>query len=576
MRKARRPAGAALLALAALIVVPAPAEAAWLPRPEPATYGQSRPVPASVTMDDGVVLSTQVVYPTDPVTGARAPGTFPVLLSQTPYGLPGPDPRAGGAYFVERGYIYVTASVRGTGTSGGQLDWFGRRQGKDGATLVGWAAHDLPGSDGAVGLDGCSYLGVDQWYTAAEAGPYSALKAIAPFCTDSEMYDDLATVGGVPTTFIPSISHAFPRGPEDDPRTDPLSVTAGDLTTGGARSYDNAYWHGIDVREFMPRIVANGVPALSEAGWQDLFPGGNIGAYVAAQNAYFGRPVTAPITAGQRVTGRYQAIVGPWTHGEHVNEDVLSNIRKEWFDTWLKGRKTGMADTTKPLHLFENGGGRWVDTAAWPPSTGTGTYYLGDGGALTTTRPTAAGTDELSSALAYTTAPLSRDAVLAGPIDVSLYLKSTAPDAYVAATVNLVSPSGAVTKVSDGGLLASMRELDARRSWYGAGHALIQPSHPFTQASQRLLTANETVKMDIAVLPNFTVLPAGCRLQVVLTGQAPADFHLQLAPTPQQSANLASGRSAISRAPWAPSSITVPLAAPNSFTSSPVTWGPTS
>jgi predicted acyl esterase len=228
------------------------------------------------------------------------------------------------------------------------------------------------------------------------------------------------------------------------------------------------------------------------------------------------------------------------------------------------------------LHLFENGGDRWVDTAAWPPSTGTGTYYLGDGGVLTTARPAAAGTDELSSALTYTTAPLTRDAVLDGPIDVSLYLKSTAPDAYVAATVNLVSPSGAVTKVSDGGLLASMRELDTRRSWYGAGHVLIQPSHPFTRASQRLLTPDETVRLDIAVLPNLTVLPAGHRLQVVLTGQAPADFHFQLAPTPQQSANLASGRSGISRAPWAPSSITVPLAAPNSFTTSPVTWGPSS
>ncbi|MEA5366740.1 CocE/NonD family hydrolase [Amycolatopsis sp., V23-08] len=576
MKKARRLAGAALLALAAVTVVPAPAEASWRPKPEPATYGQSEAVPASVTMDDGVVLSARVVYPVDPVTGARAPGPFPVLLSQTPYGMAGPDPRAGGAYFVERGYIYVTASVRGTGTSGGQLDWFGRRQGQDGATLVNWAAHALPGSDGAVGLDGCSYLGVDQWYTAAEVGPHSALKAIAPFCTDSQMYQDLATVGGVPTTFIPSISRAFPRGPEDDPLTDPLSVTAGDLTTGGARSYDNAYWHGIDVQEFMPRIVANGVPALSEAGWKDLFPGGNIGAYVAAQNAYFGRPVTAPIAAGERVTGRYQAIVGPWTHGQHVNEDVLSNLRKEWFDTWLKGRPTGMANTAKPLHLFENGGDRWVDTAAWPPSTGTGTYYLGGNGTLTTTRPATEGSDALSAAPTYTTAPLTRDAVLDGPIDVSVQLKSTAPDAYVAVTVNLVSPSGAVTKVSDGGLLASLRELDTRRSWYGAGHTLIQPSHPFTQASRRLLTPGETVRLDIAVLPNLTVLPAGSRLQVVLTAQAPAGFHLQPAPTPQQSANLAAGRSAVSRAPWAPSSVTVPLAAPHSFTTSPITWGPAS
>jgi hypothetical protein len=67
----------------------------------------------------------------------------------------------------------------------------------------------------------------------------------------------------------------------------------------------------------MKQIVANGIPALSEAGWNDLFPGGDLGDYVAAPNAYFGRPLTAAIAVGEPVTGRYQAIVGPWTHGEN-------------------------------------------------------------------------------------------------------------------------------------------------------------------------------------------------------------------------------------------------------------------
>ena len=40
------------------------------------------------------------------------------------------------------------------------MSWFGQRQGQDGAELVNWAAHSLSGSDGRVGLDGCSYLGV--------------------------------------------------------------------------------------------------------------------------------------------------------------------------------------------------------------------------------------------------------------------------------------------------------------------------------------------------------------------------------------------------------------------------------
>jgi predicted acyl esterase len=192
---------------------------------EPASYGVSQPVDIPVTMNDGVIISTVVVYPTNPATGTRAASTFPVLLTQNPYGNT-PDPTAVGDYFVQRGYIYVASDVRGTGASGGQLSWFGRRQGKDGAELVNWAAHSLPGSDGRVGLDGCSYLGVDQWFTAAAVGPHSPLKAITPFCTDSNFYGDLTADGGIPTPFVAGIGQAEPRGPQDNPATDPQSVTS--------------------------------------------------------------------------------------------------------------------------------------------------------------------------------------------------------------------------------------------------------------------------------------------------------------------------------------------------------------
>jgi uncharacterized protein len=349
-------------------------------QPEPASYGVSQPADIPVRMDDGVVISTEVVYPTNPATGTRANGTFPVLLSQNPYG--GSDPTAVGDYFVQRGYIYVVSSVRGTGTSGGQVSWFGQRQGEDGAELVDWAAHSLPGSDGRVGLDGCSYLGVNQWFTAAAVGPNSPLKVITPFCTDSNFYNDLTADGGIPTPFVAGIGSGEPRGPQDDPATDPQSVTIAQEADGGPRSYDNSYWHSLDAQQLMRQVVANGIPALSEAGWNDLFPGGDLGDYVAAQNAYFGRPLTAAVTAGERVTGRYQAIAGPWTHGENVDGTILENVRLEWFDTWLKGEHTGMADTSTPLHIFENTASQWVDTAAWPPSPAASTYYLGASGTL--------------------------------------------------------------------------------------------------------------------------------------------------------------------------------------------------
>jgi uncharacterized protein len=576
-------AATALIATALAPAADAAPHPAW--QPEAPTYGVSAPVNLSVKMDDGVMISTEVVYPTDPATGARAAGTFPVLLTQNPYGTGRSDPTTAGDYFVQRGYIYVASAVRGTGTSGGQVSWFGQRQGQDGAELVDWAAHALSGSDGRVGLDGCSYLGVDQWYTAAAVGPHSALRAITPFCTDSNFYDDLTADGGIPTPFVAGIAQGEPRGPQDDPSTDPQSVVIAQEADGGPDAYDDAYWQQLDARNLMPQIVANGIPALTEAGWNDLFPGGNLGDYVAAQNAYFHRPLTAPVTAHEPVTGRYQAIVGPWTHGENVDGTTLENLRLEWFDTWLKGENTGMAQTSAPLHLFENTASRWVDSAAWPPSTSAETYSLGQG-TLSQSRTHAgtAGTAgtlnwapaSSANSLTYTSSPLTKPEVLDGPSDVTVYASSTATDVELSATLNIVAPDGTVTKQADGVLLGSQRAVDPATSWYGQGGILLQPSHPFTQAAARPVTPGRTTSYDVSLLSNFTEIPAGDRIQLVLTSQTPAGFHSPLSPTPQDLANLAGGVYTIDYGGPTASTLNLPLTAPGEFTTSPTDWGPSS
>ena len=130
-----------------------------------------------VKMSDGTMLYANVYYPTDK-TGQAAAGPFPVILTQTPYGKDD-GKYAGGAlgglagnsdYLIQRGYIEVVADVRGTGGSQGEWGLFDPIQGTDGATLVNWAAA-LPHSDGKVGLLGASYLGIDQFATAVDAGP---------------------------------------------------------------------------------------------------------------------------------------------------------------------------------------------------------------------------------------------------------------------------------------------------------------------------------------------------------------------------------------------------------------------
>jgi len=101
------------------------------------------------------MISAEVVYPTDPATGQRATGTFPVLLTQNPYGTGRSDPTtAGGLLRAARVTSTVASAVRGTGDSGG------RSPGSDSGrarTAPNWSTGRARPVrlDGKVGLDGC-------------------------------------------------------------------------------------------------------------------------------------------------------------------------------------------------------------------------------------------------------------------------------------------------------------------------------------------------------------------------------------------------------------------------------------
>src|SRR5581483_2522026 len=116
--------GVALTAVASVALFNGTAMA-W--SPEPAKYGVVEQKNVPVTMSDGTVLRANIYSPA--TGGVAAPGPFPVLLTQTPYGKDTTGAAAGGAtgedaYLVQRGYIDVVADVRGTGDSGGEFGFF--------------------------------------------------------------------------------------------------------------------------------------------------------------------------------------------------------------------------------------------------------------------------------------------------------------------------------------------------------------------------------------------------------------------------------------------------------------------
>jgi putative CocE/NonD family hydrolase len=397
----------------------APAASAW--QPQAPTYGVGSQTNLPVSAADGTILRTNVYFPTDK-SGKAAPGPFPVILTQTPYGKDnGPFASSLGAgendYLVQRGYINVVADVRGTGGSQGEWGLFDPVQGHDGATLVSWAAK-LPHSDGKVGLFGPSYLGINQFATAVDAGP-AHVKAMFPIISANDLYRDTAFAGGFPDIEFSGIYLGLTAGlnlllPAQEQNPDlakALSDHVRDLSsfdaalvagveTGGDQAYDQTYWGARNPVGQIETIVRDRIPAFLIGGWYDLFQRGELLNYSSFQNAYEHRPVLAPMSPHQPVTPRYQLIQGPWYHvtaGMGLNYHGLDmpGVELAWFDHWLKGIDTGITATSTPLHVEDLATGRYAEAARYPLDQAIpATYYLHPGGSLSPTAPPGGGSSD--------------------------------------------------------------------------------------------------------------------------------------------------------------------------------------
>ncbi|MFZ1996866.1 MAG: CocE/NonD family hydrolase [Solirubrobacteraceae bacterium] len=396
--------------------------------PEKAVYGSASTNDIAVKGAGGTTIRVNEIYPTSG-SGAPANGPFPVLLTMTPYGKgqggtsapgsaasPASGSATGGAdnYLVQRGYIEVVEDVRGTGDSHGSWGLFDPIQQRDAIKVLRWAAH-LPHSSGRVGTYGPSYLGIDQLLLAGAVSPHSPLKAIFPMVPANDVYRDTSFMGGLldfefAETYLGLTGALNTINPLSDAASDPtlLSDLAGveadhanglasyhaaqteNILSGGAEAYDGSYWQARNPENVLARVAANHIPAYMVGGEFDIFQNGEPFNYAELQNAWAHRGTTAPMQSGQRTTGRYQLIVGPWEHlnGSSVNVDPLE---LEWFDTWLKGEKTGMARTPTPLHYYDLGSGKFTETSTYPFSRATPTrLYFGAGGTLTSSEPPAA------------------------------------------------------------------------------------------------------------------------------------------------------------------------------------------
>jgi uncharacterized protein len=494
--------------------------------PGPAKYGAEVVNDVPVTMDDGVVLNASIAFPTDPATGKRASGRFPVVIEHMPY-VQFAAPVNVNTYFAEHGYIAALVRARGLGKSGGEVQFLSPREGRDGKNIVDWAAHKLEGSDGRVAIVGCSWPGAIALTDAAHVGKGSPLKTVVAACSGLENMPRQSWMsGGMPTMSFWSFDVRGAGLTGDSPAgVRFFRALVKSVREGGDVAYDREYWSNRGLTTFAERIVDNGVPVLLWAGWGDVVETGTVRAYTALQNAHAKRPVYAPMDRDQPTSPRYQLVMGGWDHAQGLD----MGLYLQWIETWLKGVDTGIQKTRTPMHVFESGTERWLNVTGFPLVPRSTRWRLGPGGTLDSAnqksgrdtlkfgQPTAEG-----GKLSYTTPPLAEGATLSGPISATIYASSSNTNMVLIGRLFDVHPDGTSKLISRGALVGSLRELDMTKSWKDDQGTITLPWPKLERDDY--LRPGKVYRFDLALAPRQWGLNPGHRVRFEITTQTPSDL----------------------------------------------------
>jgi hypothetical protein len=224
--------------------------------------------------------------------------------------------------------------------------------------------------------------------------------------------------------------------------------------------------------------------------------------------------------------------------------------------------------------------------SAWPlPDTTATTYYLGADGSMTDQAPTGSARDAFTydpeafprtmtensnaspitpeygwkpvpagKAVAYVSAPLAADAVMAGTGSVDLWVQSTQADVDLEVTISEVRPDGRETYVQSGWLRASQRALDRDAS------TPLLPVQTHTRADATPLPTGEGTKatqMRVPLYPFAHAFREGSRIRIVVQppgGNRPSWAFDAVPPATQGPANVIVSRSAAK-----PSKVVLPV-----------------
>jgi uncharacterized protein len=263
-------------------------------------------------------------------------------------------------------------------------------------------------------------------------------------------------------------------------------------------AYDD-YWRGWSIQEHYADIT---VPVLSIAAWYDIFQGGSL------QN-YVGLKTQAGSEAARRGQHLLVALGGHAGMGRKVGDVDFGAVAQfndddatlDWYDYLFKGAQNEFAQ--KPVTIFVMGLNQWRQEDDWPLARAKNTKYFlhsqgaansaGGNGSLSTKAPNSEPPDHYvydpanpvptiggplccdsahlkpgardqrpaetrADVLVYSTRAFPEDVEVTGPVNVELYVESSALDTDFTAKLVDVGPDGFARNLTDGIIRARYRD----------------------------------------------------------------------------------------------------------------------